>query len=490
MSGEMNVPVLSLLIWLPIIAGVAVLLFRDINGGRPSRWLANLAAWLAFFIAAYVLCRFQSASAAMQFSERAMWIPYFGIEYALGIDGLSALFIGMNALITLLVIAAQKADSKGSYLAALLITSGLTYGAFSARDAVLFYIFFEAMLIPMYLAIGVFGGSQRKYATTKFFLYTLFGSLFMLLALFYLYGVSQTFSLQAWHHLPLSLYTQLVLFGAFFMAFAVKTPMWPLHAWAPDAYVEAPTGAAIMLASTKIGAYGFLRLLLPIVPDAAQVLAPWMIGLSLLAVIYFGFVALAQTDLRRLIAYSSIAHMGLVTLGLFLFSAVALKGAVLLMVSNGLVVAALFFCADALKTRMGDCRLTDCGGIVNAMPWLATLLVFFAMANIGLPGTSGFVGEFLVILGAVGYQLGVGLLTATVVVIGAAYTLWMVRRVVFGPVTHPSVSALADLGIQERLLLSVLAAVMLGFGLWPQALLGMADASITQLLAHMALSKL
>ncbi|MDR2016515.1 MAG: NADH-quinone oxidoreductase subunit M, partial [Burkholderiales bacterium] len=341
-----------------------------------------------------------------------------------------------------------------------------------------------------YLAIGLFGGSQRRYATTKFFLYTLFGSLFMLLALFYLYGASQTFSIAAWHHLPLSLHTQLILFGAFFMAFAVKTPMWPLHAWAPDAYVEAPTGAAIMLASTKIGAYGFLRLLLPIVPDAAQTLAPWMVGLSLVAVIYFGFVALAQTDLKRLIAYSSVAHMGLVTLGFFLFDAVALKGAVLLMVSSGLVVAALFFCADMLKKRLGDYRLTDCGGIVDAMPWLATLLVFFAMANIAMPGTSGFVGEFLVILAAVSYQLGVGLLAATVLVTGTAYMLWMVRRVVFGPTTHLSVSALSDLGMQERLILSVLAAIMLVFGLWPQALLAMADASITELLAHMALSKL
>ncbi len=490
MSGETTVPVLSLLIWLPIAAGIAVMALRHLDGGRPSRWLANAAAWLTFFVAVSVLCRFDPASSAMQFSERASWIPYFGIEYALGIDGLSVLFIGMNALITLLVVVAQKPGSSGSYLAALLVTSGLTYGAFSARDAVLFYVFFEAILIPMYLAIGVFGGPQRRYVTTKFFLYTLFGSLFMLLALFYLYGASQTFSLEAWSHLPLSLHTQLVLFGAFFMAFAVKTPMWPLHAWAPDAYVEAPTGAAVLLASTKIGAYGFLRLLLPIVPDAAQVLAPWMIGLSLLAVIYFGFVALAQTDLKRLIAYSSVAHMGLVTLGFFLSDAVALKGAVLLMVSNGLVVAALFFCADALTVRLGDRRLTDCGGIVNAMPWLATLLVFFAMANIALPGTSGFVGEFMVLLGAIGHQLGVGLLAATVLVIGAGYTLWMVRRVVFGPVTHPSLSTLSDLGIRERLVLSVLAAVMLVFGLWPQPLLAMADASITQLLAHMALSKL
>jgi NADH-quinone oxidoreductase subunit M len=313
----------------------------------------------------------------------------------------------------------------------------------------------------------------------------------MLLALFYLYGASQTFSMEAWQHLPLSLHMQLILFGAFFMAFAVKTPMWPLHAWAPDAYVEAPVGAAVMLASTKVGAYGFLRLLLPIVPDAAQQLAPVMIVLSLLAVIYFALVALAQTDLKRLIAYSSVAHMGLVTLGLFLFNVTALKGAVLLMVSNGFVVAALFFSADALKTRFGDCRLTDCGGIVKAMPWLATLMVFFAMANIGLPGTSGFVGEFLVIIGAVSHHnLIVGLLAATVLITGAAYTLWMVKRVVFGPVTHPTVSALSDLGMQERLLLGVLAAVMLGFGLWPQALLGMADASITQLLAHVALSKL
>jgi len=496
MNGEMNnmPPVLSILIWLPIIAGILVLALRHVGHGRWSRWLANLAAWVAFIIAIFVLCRFQTGSGMMQFTERVMWIPHFSIEYALGIDGLSVLFIGMNALITLLVIAAQKSDSKSGYLSALLITSGLTYGAFSARDAVLFYVFFEAMLIPMYLAIGVFGGAQRRYATTKFFLYTLFGSLFMLLALFYLYSVSQTFSMEAWQHLPLSIYMQLILFGAFFIAFAVKTPMWPLHAWAPDAYVEAPTGAAVMLAATKIGAYGFLRLLLPIVPDAAHQLAPLMIALSLFAVIYFGIVALAQTDLKRLFAYSSVAHMGLVTLGFFLFNATAMKGAVLLMVSNGLAIAALFFVAESLKTRFGDCKLTDCGGIVKAMPWLATLLVFFAMANIGLPGTSGFVGEFLVIIGAVGhqsgYQLLVGLLAATVLIIGAAYTLWMVRRVVFGPITHPSVVALSDLGTRERLLLSVLAAVMLGFGLWPQALLGMADASVTQLLAHVALPKL
>ncbi len=481
---------LSFLIWCPIVAGILVYALRGSANGSISRCLANIVSALMVFAVAYLICHFDGGTSAFQFQERVAWIPSFGIEYALGVDGISLWFIALNALITFLVIVSRKEKTNQAYLAALLVTSGLTYGAFTALDGVLFYVFFEAMLIPIYLAIGVWGGPNRKLAATKFFLFTLFGSLFMLLALFGLYKVSGSFSIKDWHVLPLNMNMQTLLFIGFFMALAVKTPMWPLHAWAPDAYSEGPTGAIVMLSSTKIGAYAFLRLLLPIVPDAVHQLAPYMIALSLIAIIYFGFVALAQTDLRRLVAYSSIAHMGMVTLGFFLLNAVAMKGALFLMISNALAAAALFFCAGALTDRIGSRRIMDYQGIVNAMPWLATLFVFFAMANIALPGTSGFVGELLVIFGAVEYHLGIGLLAATVLVIAAAYTLWLVKRVVFGAAGNSQIAQMGDLLTRERFGLVILALVMLIMGVWPQPVLVLMDASVADLLAHIARTKL
>ncbi len=481
---------LSFLIWFPIFAGILVYLLRGSANGSVSRCLANITSALMLFAVAWLIYRFDGSTSAMQFGERIAWIPSFGIEYALGLDGISLWFVALNALITFLVIVTRKEKTNNSYLAALLITSGLTYGAFTALDGVLFYVFFEAMLIPIYLAIGVWGGPNRKYAATKFFLFTLFGSLFMLLALFYLYNASGSFSIKDWHTLPLNMKAQLGLFVGFFMALAVKTPMWPLHAWAPDAYSEGPTGAIVMLSSTKIGAYAFLRLLMPIVPDAVHQLAPYMIALSLIAIIYFGFVALSQSDLKRLVAYSSVAHMGMVTLGFFLLSSVAMKGALFLMISNALVAAALFFCAGAMMDRIGSRRIMDYQGIVNVMPWLATLFVFFAMANIALPGTSGFIGELLVIFGAVEYHLGVGLLAATVLIIAAAYTLWLVKRAVFGAVGNSHIAQMHDLWPRERFGLVVLALVMLVIGVWPQPVLALMDASITDLLAHIARTKL
>ncbi|MDR1529486.1 MAG: NADH-quinone oxidoreductase subunit M [Burkholderiales bacterium] len=481
---------LSLLIWFPIITGIATYLLRHVANGVISRSVANIAATFMLFAVACLLYSFDTTIAAMQFSQRIPWIPSFGIEYTLGVDGLSVLFIAFNALITFLVIVTRKPNANNAYIAALLVTSGLIYGAFTALDGVLFYVFFETMLIPIYLTIGIWGGVNRKYAATKFFLFTLFGSLFMLLALFYLYGVSGSFSIKDWHILPLNIDAQILLFIGFLLAFAVKTPMWPLHSWAPDAYSEGPTGAIVLLSSTKIGAYAFLRLLLPIAPDAVNQLAPWMIILSLIAVIYFGIIALTQSDLKRLITYSSVAHMGMVTLGFFLLGDVALKGAVILMLSNALAAAALFLCAGALSDRMGSCRIIDYQGIVNVMPWLATLFVFFAMANVALPGTSGFVGELLVIFGAVEYHLGVGLLTATVLVIGAAYTLWLVKRVVFGAIGNSQIAAMKDLNHRERFGMVVLAVVMLVMGIYPQPFLALIDVSVTDLLAHLARTKL
>lgn len=486
-AGWMN---LSLLIWFPVVAGILVYLLRNAANGSVARCLASVTATLMLFVVGYLLCSFDAGTSAMQFGQRIPWIMSFGIEYALGVDGLSILFIAFNALITFVVVVTRKPGSSNAYLAALLVTSGLTYGAFTALDGVLFYVFFEAMLIPVYLAIGIWGGPNRKYAATKFFLFTLFGSLFMLLALFYLYGASGSFSIKDWHILPLNMHSQVLLFVGFFLAFAVKTPMWPLHSWAPDAYSEGPTGAIVMLSSTKIGAYAFLRLLLPIAPDAVSQLAPWMIGLSLIAIIYFGIVALTQADLKRLVAYSSVAHMGMVTLGFFLLGIVAMKGAIILMLSNALAAAALFMCAGALVDRTGSRRILDYRGIVNVMPWLATLFVFFAMANIALPGTSGFVGELLVIFGAVEYHLGIGLLTATVLVIAAAYTLWLVKRVVFGAVGDSRIAEMKDLNFRECFGMVVLAAVMLAMGVYPQPIMALIDASVVDLLAHIAQSKL
>jgi len=378
------------------------------------------------------------------------------------------------------------------YMAAFLVMSGLINGAFAALDAILFYVFFEAMLIPMYLIIGVWGGPNRVYAAIKFFLYTLLGSLLMLVAFVYLYNVSESFSIVDWYHVPLSLTTQLLLFVAFFLAFAVKVPMWPVHTWLPDAHVEAPTGGSVVLAAItlKIGAYGFIRFVLPILPDAARYMSGFMITLSLIAVVYIGFVALVQGDMKKLIAYSSISHMGFVTLGVFIFSELGAEGALVQMLSHGFVSAAMFLCVGVMYDRVHSREIAAYGGVANTMPKFAALMMLFAMANAGLPATSGFVGEFLVILAAVKFNFWIGFLAATTLILGAAYTLWMYKRVLFGAVANDDVAGLSDLNRREFWLLAVLAVLVLWMGVWPKPFVDVMHTSVVDLLAHVAKSKL
>ena len=431
----------------------------------------------------------------MQFVERGEWILRFNIYYFVGVDGISMPFVLLNSLMTLFVIwsAWEAIQTRvAQYMAAFLIQSGLINGAFCALDGMLFYVFFEAMLIPMYLIIGVWGGPNRVYAAIKFFLYTLLGSLLMLVALIYLYNVSETFSIVEWYPLPLELPVQVLLFIAFFLSFAVKVPMWPLHTWLPDAHPEAPTGGSVILAAItlKIGAYGFVRFILPIVPDASRYLTGFVIALSLIAIIYIGFVALMQTDMKRLIAYSSIAHMGFVTLGFFMFSQLGTEGGLVQMVSHGFVSAALFLCVGVMYDRMHTHRIADFGGVVNTMPKFAAFMMLFSMANVGLPGTSGFVGEFLVILAAVKSNLWIGFAAATTMILGAAYTLWMYKRVIYGPVTNDSVAKLADINRREFWLLAAVAAGVLAIGVYPKPLIDVMHSSVADLLTHVARSKL
>ena len=405
------------------------------------------------------------------------------------------LFVILNSLMTLLVVWAgwEVIQSRvAQYMAAFLIMSGLINGAFAAMDGVLFYVFFEAMLIPMFLIIGIWGGPRRVYAAIKFFLYTLLGSLLMLVALVYLYNVTESFALQDWYRVPLSLPVQIALFAAFFLAFSVKVPMWPVHTWLPDAHVEAPTGGSVILAAItlKIGAYGFIRFILPILPDASRYLSGFVIVLSLVAVIYIGFVALVQADMKKLIAYSSISHMGFVTLGFFLFSPLGVEGALAQMISHGFVSAAMFLCVGVLYDRMHSRQIADYGGVVNTMPKFAAFMVFFAMANAGLPATSGFVGEFLVILAAVKANPWLGFAAALTLILGAAYTLWMVKRVVFGAVANPHVAALTDVSRREFWLLAVVAVAVLAMGIWPKPFVDVMHVSVIDLLAHVAKSKL
>jgi NADH-quinone oxidoreductase subunit M len=417
------------------------------------------------------------------------------------VDGISVLFILLNSFTTLLVVWAGWDVIKSrvaQYMAAFLIMSGLINGAFAALDGILFYVFFEAMLIPMYLIIGIWGGERRVYAAIKFFLYTLLGSLLMLVAFIYLYQQTGSFALADWYLLPMSLATQVMIFIAFFAAFAVKVPMWPVHTWLPDAHTEAPTGGSVVLAAItlKIGGYGFARFILPIVPDASHYLAPFVITISLIAIVYIGFVALVQTDMKKLIAYSSISHMGFVTLGFFMFdanrmgSAIGVEGALVQMISHGFVSAAMFLCVGVMYDRMHSRMIADYGGVVNTMPKFAALFVFFAMANSGLPATSGFVGEFMVILGAIKFNFWVGFAAATTLILGAAYTLWMVKRVVFGEVGNAHVAELKDIGSRELLVLGVLAACVLAMGLYPFPFTEVMHASVDNLLKHVAVSKL
>ena len=487
---------LSLAIWLPIIGGVAVLLTGgDAYAGR-ARVISLIVALAAFIVTLPLYIGFNAHTAAMQFQEQHVWIAAFNIHYRLGIDGISVLFILLTSFTTLLVVIAgwQVIQQKvAQYMAAFLFMEGLMIGVFSALDAMLFYVFWEAMLIPMFVIIGVWGGPNRVYATMKFFLYTLLGSVLMLVALVYMYlHNGNSFDILTLHAMKLSLNEQILIFIAFFLAFAVKVPMWPVHTWLPDAHVEAPTGGSVVLAAImlKMGAYGFLRFSLPILPDASHKLAWIMIALSLIAIVYIGLVALVQQDMKKLIAYSSIAHMGFVTLGFFVFNAQGVEGGIAQMVSHGFVSGALFLCVGVLYDRMHSRMIGDYGGVANRMPVFAAFMMLFAMANAGLPGTSGFVGEFLVILGAFQANFWYAALAATTLIFGAAYTLWMYKRVIFGEVANAAVEKLTDVSPREALVLALLVIPVLVMGLWPYPFLDVMHVSVQHLLEQVAVSKL
>jgi NADH-quinone oxidoreductase subunit M len=491
-----GLPLLSLAIWAPIIAGVAVLFTGGDRNARAARIIALVGAVIGFAVTIPLYTGFDLQQGGFQFVEMRPWIGTFNVNYHVGIDGISLLLILLNSLTTVLVVIAgwDIIQSRVSqYMAAFLVLSGLMNGVFSALDGLLFYVFFEATLIPMFIIIGVWGGPNRVYAAMKFFLYTLLGSLLSLVALIYLYNAAGgSFAFFDLYETPLPLFVQVLVFIAFFMAFAVKVPMWPVHTWLPDAHVEAPTGGSVVLAAImlKLGGYGFLRLSLPIVPDASLYLAPVVIALSLIAVVYIGLVALVQTDMKKLIAYSSISHMGFVTLGIFIFNAQGLEGAVIQMISHGFISGAMFLCVGVLYDRMHTRQIADYGGVANKMPVFAALFMLFAMANAGLPGTSGFVGEFLVIMGAVKVNFWFAFFAAVTLIFGAAYTLWMYKRVVFGAVANAEVGALKDINAREFLVLGVLAALVLVMGIWPQPFAEVLHTSVNELLAHVSYSKL
>ena len=491
-----NYPLLSLAIWIPIGAGLLVLMTGGDRNAPLARMLALAGAVAGFLVTVPLWLGFDVSQGGMQFVELANWIPRFNINYHLGVDGISMLFVVLNAFITIIVVAAgwEVIQNKvAQYMAAFLIMSGLMNGIFSSLDGILFYVFFEASLIPLYLIIGVWGGANRVYAAFKFFLYTLFGSLLFLVAQLYLFFQSGgSFSILDWHKLPIELTPQIWIFLAFLIAFAVKVPMWPVHTWLPDAHVEAPTGGSIVLAAIglKLGAYGFLRFSLPIAPDASQELAGFIIVLSLIAVVYIGFVALIQADMKKLVAYSSIAHMGFVTLGFFMFSALAIEGALVQMISHGFVSGAMFFCIGVMYDRVHSRQIADYGGVVNTMPKFAALFMLFTMANAGLPATSGFVGEFMVILAAVEFNFWVAVLAASSLIMGAAYSLWMYKRVIFGAVANKHVEELTDINGREFAILAVLAICTLWMGLYPQVFTEVMHASVNDLLRHVAVSKI
>jgi len=500
---------LSTLIWLPILGGLVTLAVGS-RDSRPDRWIALVFSLATFALSLPLYTAFDFSTAAMQFVERGSWIPQFNIEYYLGIDGLSGPLILLSTFLTpMIIIAGWQVikDRPAQYMAAFLILEGFMIGVFAALDAMLFYVFWEAMLIPMFIIIGVWGGERRVYATIKFFLYTFLGSVLMLVALVYMYLESGSYSILDFHKLPLPLNEQIWIFLAFFVAFAVKVPMWPVHTWLPDAHVEAPTGGSVILAAVllKMGGYGFVRFSLPITPDASSTLSLFVIVLSLVAVVYIGFVALVQQDMKKLIAYSSIAHMGFVTLGLFVVWGVleqnaganaaagmsmGVTGAMVQMISHGLISGAMFLCVGVLYDRMHSRQISDYGGVINTMPKFGALMVFFALANAGLPGTSGFVGEFLVILGSYQANFWYAFLAATTLILGAAYTLWMVKRVIFGDIANDNVRNLSDINGREGLLLVILALSVLALGLYPAPLIEMMEPSIDNLISHITQSKL
>ena len=487
---------LSVAIWLPIAFGALLLAVgRDENAG-VSRWIALVGSLLSLLVTLPLITGFDTGTAALQFQENLLWIERFNVRYHLGVDGLSVWFVLLTAFITVIVVIAGWeviTERAHQYMGAFLILSGLMVGVFSAADGLLFYVFFEATLIPMYIIIGIWGGPRRVYAAFKFFLYTLLGSLLMLIALIYLYYQSGgSFDIQAWHKLPLPLTAQALLFFAFFAAFSVKVPMWPVHTWLPDAHVEAPTGGSVVLAAImlKLGAYGFLRFSMPIAPDASREYAWVIIALSLIAVIYIGLVAMVQQDMKKLVAYSSIAHMGFVTLGFFIFNELGVAGGIVQMISHGFVSGAMFLSIGVLYDRVHSREIASYGGVVNTMPKFAAFALFFAMANCGLPGTAGFIGEWMVILGAVQFNFWIGALAATALIFGAAYTLWMYKRVYFGDVVNDDVRGLTDLNAREFLVMAVLAVAVLWMGLYPKPFTDVMHVSVTELLKHVATSKL
>ena len=519
-------PILSVLIWLPIVAGMAVLALGSSDLGAHRGKLVSLAASTAVFILSLPLYfGFDATTAEMQFVERVSWIERFNVYYHLGLDGISLPLVLLTTLLTPLVVVAGWRVIQlrpAQYFASFLFMEGLMIGVFAALDGLLFYVFWEAMLVPMFIIIGVWGGERRIYATVKFFLFTFLGSVFMLVALIYLYLNADSYAILAFHDLPLSMREQQWIFVAFLLAFAVKVPMWPVHTWLPDAHVEAPTGGSVILAAVllKMGGYGFVRFSLPIAPDASAALAGVIIVLSLIAIIYIALVALAQEDMKKLIAYSSIAHMGFVTLGFFVIfriavgsagdpggavaavnpngagliggdgAMLALQGGMVQMISHGLISGALFLCVGVMYDRLHSRQIADYGGVVNTMPRFAALMVFFALANAGLPGTSGFVGEFLVILGSFQASFWLAFLAATTLVFGAAYTLWLVKRVVFGDVANDGVASLEDVDSREFLYLAVLAAGVLLLGVWPAPLMEVMEVTLANLLEHVQQTKL
>ena len=487
---------LSLAIWTPIVAGVLLLAFGRDSMAGAVRWFALLGAVAGLLVTLPLYTGFDAATATMQFVEKRVWIDAFHVHYHLGIDGISLWLVLLTAFINVIVVLAGWeviTERVNQYMGAFLILSGLMIGVFAAQDAMLFYVFFEATLIPMYLIIGIWGGPNKIYAAFKFFLYTLLGSLLMLVALIYLYNVSgNSFDLATWYKLPLAAKPQTLLFFAFFAAFAVKVPMWPVHTWLPDVHVEAPTGGSAVLAAImlKLGAYGFLRFSLPITPDASHEWAGFMIVLSLVAVVYVGLVAMVQQDMKKLVAYSSVAHMGFVSLGFFLFNDLAVSGAIVQMIAHGFVSAAMFLGIGVLYDRVHSREIADYGGVVNTMPKFSAFALLFVMANCGLPGTAGFVGEWMVILGAVKANFWIGLTAASALIFGAAYSLWMFKRVYLGPVGNDHVRDLLDINAREFLVMALLAVMVLYMGIHPKPFTDVMNVSVAELLKHVAVSKL
>lgn len=499
MASEMassTFPWLTLAIFVPIIAGLLVLLLgRDSKPGF-TRVLSLVGSLAGLLVTIPLYTGFNPNTADMQFVEKAPWIESFAINYSLGIDGISLWFVLLTAFITVIVVIAgwEIITSRiAQYMAAFLILSGLMIGVFASLDGMLFYVFFEATLIPMYLIIGVWGGPNRVYAAFKFFLYTLMGSLLTLVAFIYMYHASGgSFDILTWHQMPLGYTPQVLLFIALFAAFAVKVPMWPVHTWLPDAHVEAPTGGSVVLAAImlKLGAYGFIRFSLPILPDAAQGLGGIMVGLSLIAIVYIGLVAIVQEDMKKLVAYSSVAHMGYVTLGLFIFNTAGMEGAIVQMISHGFVSGAMFLCIGVLYERLHTRRIDDYGGVINVMPRFVTFFVLFSMANSGLPATSGFVGEFTVIMGAVQYNFWVGLAAATALITAASYSLWMLKRIAYGDITNDKVRSMPDLSGREFFVMGVMAIMVLFMGIYPKPFTDVMHVSVEALLQHVSISKL